>query len=197
LPILHLSAYHLTYHKGTRFYTWLKQGSLKELSEKNSVLLFNTLIDIAENSGFEQYEISNFARNKKYSKHNTAYWLGEKYLGLGPSAHSFDGNSRRWNVSNTKQYIRSIENGKLPNTEETLSENDTYNDYIITRIRTKWGVSSEFIQHRFGKQKSDLFLQNIKPFMNQQLVTFENGMYTLTRKGIFISDKITESLMII
>jgi oxygen-independent coproporphyrinogen-3 oxidase len=197
LPILHLSAYHLTYHKGTRFYSWLRRGILKELSEKNSLIQFNTLMNSAEKSGFEQYEISNFAKNKKYSKHNTAYWLGEKYLGLGPSAHSFNGNSRRWNVSNTGEYIHSIEKGKLPCTEEILSENDKYNDYIITRIRTKWGVSSEFIQHRFGKQKSAYFLHNVEPFLNEQFVSSENDIYTLSRKGIFISDKITESLMII
>jgi oxygen-independent coproporphyrinogen III oxidase len=99
LPVVHLSAYHLTYHQGTPFFTWLKKGTLKELSENESIEQFDLLIDEAEKAGFEQYEISNFARNGLYSKHNSAYWTGEKYLGLGPSAHSFNGDSRRWNVS--------------------------------------------------------------------------------------------------
>lgn len=92
LPVQHLSAYHLTYHEGTAFYTWLKKGTLKELSENDSVNQFNMLLDAAEKAGFEQYEISNFACDQRYSKHNTAYWLGKKYLGLGPSAHSYDQN---------------------------------------------------------------------------------------------------------
>jgi oxygen-independent coproporphyrinogen III oxidase len=104
LPVAHLSAYHLTYHEGTAFYTWLKKGTLKELSENESVKQFNLLLDEASRAGFEQYEISNFARNGMYSKHNMAYWSGTKYLGLGPSAHSFNGASRQWNIAHIDAY---------------------------------------------------------------------------------------------
>ncbi|HSM49598.1 MAG TPA: radical SAM family heme chaperone HemW, partial [Draconibacterium sp.] len=111
LPVQHLSAYHLTYHEGTAFYTWLKKGTLKELKEAESVSQFQILNEMAKENGFEQYEISNFAKNGKYSKHNSAYWLGVKYLGLGPSAHSFNSISRRWNVAHIESYIKALESG--------------------------------------------------------------------------------------
>lgn len=138
LPVQHLSAYHLTYHEGTAFYTWLKKGTLRELSETESVKQFEILIDKAASAGFEQYEISNFARKELYSQHNTSYWQGKKYLGLGPSAHSFDQQSRRWNTSHVESYIKAIDNGLAFSEEEILSEKDRYNEYILTRIRTKW-----------------------------------------------------------
>jgi oxygen-independent coproporphyrinogen III oxidase len=111
LPFQHLSAYHLTYHQGTPFYTWLKKGTLKEITETESIDQFNTLIDTAEKYGFEQYEISNFAKNQLYSKHNSSYWSGKKYLGLGPSAHSFNGKTRQWNIAHLESYIKAVENG--------------------------------------------------------------------------------------
>jgi len=197
LPIQHLSAYHLTFHEGTRFNNWLVQGAFKELSEKDSLWQFNQLITIAQSFAFEHYEISNFARNKMYSSHNTSYWLGKNYLGLGPSAHSYNGTSRRWNVSNTIKYIQAIEKDKFPFKSEILTENDKYNEYIITRIRTKWGVSTDFIQHQFGTKFIEHFLKNIKNCIDKKLVVMEKGTYKLTRKGIFISDKIMQSLMII
>ena len=117
LPVQHISAYHLTYHKGTPFYTWLKKGTLKALKEEESILQFQILIQMAKENGFEQYEISNFAKDGKYSKHNSSYWKGVKYLGLGPSAHSFNGISRSWNGSHIESYIKAIKAG-LPYSEE-------------------------------------------------------------------------------
>lgn len=197
LPAEHLSAYHLTYHEGTPFYTWLKKGTLNELSENESVEQFNILIDSCLIAGFEQYEISNFARNKKYSKHNTAYWTGGKYLGLGPSAHSFDGEKRRWNVAHVEAYCNAIENRTSYFQEEQLSENDKYNEYILTNIRTKWGVSLETIGERFGKNQIDYFSREIKKYIQNKQVNGHNGVFTLTRKGLFVSDDIMANLMII
>lgn len=197
LPVQHLSAYHLTYHEGTPFYAWLKKGTLKELKESDSVSQFNLLIEAAQKNGFQQYEISNFAKNKMYSKHNTSYWMGKKYLGLGPSAHSFNGNSRSWNVSHVESYIKAIKNNQSYFEEEILSENEKYNEYILTRIRTIWGVSIDFIQDNFGEEKAILFQKNIEKYITSNLVIHENEIFTLSGKGLFVSDEIMTNLMII
>lgn len=197
LPVQHLSAYHLTYHEGTAFYTWLKKGSLKELKETESVAQFEVLIEQAEKNGFEQYEISNFAKNRLYSKHNSSYWLGTKYLGLGPSAHSFNGVSRRWNASSTESYINSIQKGTSFYETEQLTDIDKYNEYILTRIRTIWGVSENEIQRLFGEEKANYFRQTIAEYIRLDLVIQQEGIVTLTKKGMFVSDEITGSLIII
>ncbi len=197
LPVTHLSAYHLTYHKGTNFYKKLKNGTLKETTETESISQFNTLIEITGKNGFEQYEISNFAKNKLYSKHNTSYWTGEKYIGLGPSAHSFNGISRQWNISHTKKYISEIENDRNCFEEEILTENDKFNEYILTRIRTIWGVSLNEIENYFGIEKKRYFLQTISQYKNTGLIVRKNNVFTLSKKGLFISDEIMTNLMIV
>lgn len=197
LPVQHLSAYHLTYHEGTAFYTWLKKGTLRELSEAESVSQFQALIEMAKEKGFEQYEISNFAKDRKYSKHNSAYWLGVKYLGLGPSAHSFNGFSRRWNIASAESYIKAMESGLSSSEEEILSENNRYNEYILTRIRTVWGVSIEELKSRFGSEKEEWFLKNIEKYRVTGLVKQQNHIYSLTEKGMFVSDDILTNLMFI
>ncbi len=197
LPVQHLSAYHLTYHEGTAFYTWLKKGTLRELSETESVNQFEILIDKAALAGFEQYEISNFARNELYSQHNTSYWQGKKYLGLGPSAHSFDQQSRGWNTSHIESYIKAIDNGLAFSEEEILSEKDRYNEYILTRIRTKWGVSLTAINELFGEEMKSYFLTQLAKYAQAGLVNLENDRITLPRKGLFVSDEIMTDLMII
>lgn len=197
LPVQHLSAYHLTYHEGTPFYTWLKKGTLKELKETESILQFETLIEIADNNGFQQYEISNFAKNKLYSRHNSAYWMGVKYLGLGPSAHSYNGVSRSWNVSHIDSYIKAVNNNLSYFEEEGLTKNQMYNEYILTRIRTIWGVSLIDIKSRFGDETASYFLKNIENEIKLELVIQENDVFTLTTKGLFVSDEIMSNLMII
>jgi oxygen-independent coproporphyrinogen-3 oxidase len=197
LPVVHLSAYHLTYHQGTPFYTWLKKGTLRELSENESIEQFNLLIDEAEKAGFEQYEISNFARNEQYSKHNSAYWSGEKYLGLGPSAHSFNGDSRRWNIAHLDRYIHGIENNTTWFEEEILSENDRFNEYILTRLRTKWGISVQEIAKRFGLKYARLVEKEAAKYLLSGKMKEQNGIFTLTRKGLFVSDDLMTDFMII
>lgn len=197
LPVQHLSAYHLTYHEGTAFYTWLKKGTLKELTETESVNQFEILIDKAASAGFGQYEISNFARNELYSHHNTSYWQGKKYLGLGPSAHSFDQQSRRWNTSHVESYIKAIENGTEYFEEEILSEKERYNEYVLTRIRTKWGVSLKAVKELFGEEMKNYLQKQLEKYIRADLVTLENERITLPRKGLFVSDEIMTDLMII
>lgn len=197
LPVDHLSAYHLTYHEGTPFYTWLKKGTLKETGETESTRQFNILVDRAEAAGFEQYEISNFSKNEMYSKHNTAYWTGKKYLGLGPSAHSFNGVSRQWNFSHLESYLKAYEQGKPFFGEEILTEKEKFNEYILTRLRTKWGVSVVFMEEEFGREKVSHFLKNIGKYENAGWISRKNEIFLLSRKGLFVSDDILAQLMII
>lgn len=197
LPVQHLSAYHLTYHQGTPFYSWLKKGTIKELKENDSIEQFNTLIDFSEAHGFEHYEISNLAKNGLYSRHNTSYWTGQKYLGLGPSAHSFDGNSRRWNISNIEQYIKAVERQIICFEEEELSEKDKFNEYILTRIRTKWGVSLSFVIQNFGYRLEKHLKEQLNKYKNTETIILKGDNITLSRKGLFISDDIMADLIVI
>jgi len=197
LGVNHLSAYHLTYHEGTPFYTWLKKGTLNELKEDESIKQFNLLLGWAENQGYEQYEISNFAKDGMYSKHNSSYWNGEKYLGLGPSAHSYDKVSRRWNVAHLESYVQAIEKGAIFYQDEVLSETDNYNEYIITRIRTKWGVSLQTIKNNFGQEKAVLFSENIQKYVNSGKIIRNQENFTLSKDGQFVSDDIMANLIII
>ena len=197
LPVTHLSAYHLTYHEGTPFYTWLKKGTLKPATEPTSIAHFEALVKMAAENGFEHYEISNFAKNGLYSKHNSSYWTGKKYLGLGPSAHSFNGFSRRWNVSHTEKYIHSLQQNQLCFEEEILSEENRFNEYILTGIRTKWGISAAEIQNRFGSEKAAYFQQNMEKYLDRKLAVKTGDIYTLTQQGWFVSDEITANLMFI
>lgn len=197
LPVQHLSAYHLTYHEGTAFYTWLKKGTIKELKEQDSVEQFNTLVHLSAENGFEQYEISNFAKSQLYSRHNTAYWMGKKYLGLGPSAHSYDVKSRRWNVSHISTYINGIEQNKSYFEKEILSEKDKFNEYILTRIRTKWGLSLTDVRQNFGEEKEKYLMQQIEKYKKAKTVCIKNDRLTLSQEGLFISDEIMTDLIII
>lgn len=196
LPVNHISAYHLTYHEGTKFYDWLKAGQLRELPEDESLEQFEMLMDITNLAGFEQYEISNFARKKAYSKHNSSYWNGSKYLGLGPSAHSFDGVSRQWNVANLEKYIKAITAGEPPFEREELSTTDKLNDYLITRLRTRWGISLNYVYNNFGEDYVNNLLKSAQSFILSGNLHHTGDNISLTRKGIMRSDEIMLALVV-
>lgn len=151
LNIQHLSAYHLTYHENTSFWDKLQKGILREVEEEDSIRQFEELISYAEDNGFIHYEISNFALDGFFSKHNASYWNQTEYLGLGPSAHSFNKKTRYWNVSNINQYLAAITNGTNLGEEEVLTQTDRFNDYIITGLRTIWGIDTDYIFTEFGE----------------------------------------------
>lgn len=197
LPVQHVSAYHLTYHEGTPFYTWLKKGSLKEIAEKESVKQFELLMEEAQNVNFEMYEISNFAKEKYYSKHNTSYWFGKKYLGLGPSAHSFNTTSRQWNISSVDAYIKGIKQNKQVFEKEDLTENQKYNEFILTRIRTKWGIDLKILESGFGETKKHQFVKSIQKHIQAENGFFDDSVFRLSKKGYFVSDDVIADLMII
>jgi oxygen-independent coproporphyrinogen III oxidase len=196
LPINHLSAYHLTYHEGTPFFNWLKRGKLVELAEKESIEQFETLRDITTTAGFEQYEISNFAREQAYSKHNSNYWTGEKYLGLGPSAHSYNGISRQWNISDLGIYIDKINSGVVPFEIEMLTERDRINDYLITRIRTKWGISLEYLETRFNRNIRNSVEKSSRNYLLSGHLEQCGNFILLTSRGVMISDQIALALFL-
>jgi oxygen-independent coproporphyrinogen-3 oxidase len=197
LDVQHISAYHLTYHEGTVFYDQLKNGHLKELPDELSIQQFEVLIKRLKESGFEHYEISNFCKPGFYSQHNSSYWKSKKYLGIGPSAHSFDVNSRRWNVSSITQYLKGVENDEPYSESEILTEQDRYNDYIITGLRTIWGISEKFIQTGYSENYHAHFQETVKKYLLSGHVILKDESITLSQDGLFISDQIMADFMVV
>ena len=154
-------------------------------------------MDEMQNAGFTHYEISNFGKEGFFSQHNSNYWKGKHYLGVGPSAHSFNGISRQWNIKNNNEYIRLIENNNLPFTIEELSVSDQYNEYIMTGLRTMWGVDLNEISKRFGKMFEQHFLSEVAIYLNQNLFEINQDNYLLTKKGKQFADKIASDLFYI
>jgi len=197
LDVQHVSAYNLTYHEGTVFYDQLKKGILKELPDELSLEQFHLLVKILREAGFEHYEISNFCKPGYYSMHNSSYWKNQKYLGIGPSAHSFDIETRRWNVSSIAKYLDVLENN-LPYWEsEILSEQDRYNDFIITGLRTNWGISEQIIQSTFAPRYFTHFEKCREKYIESGQVEYNLGKVRISEEGLFISDKIMADFMVV
>ncbi len=190
LDIQHLSAYHLTYHEGTFFYNQLQKGLIYEVEEEESILQFEELIKVAEENQFIHYEISNFARKGFYSRHNSSYWNQVEYLGLGPSAHSYNKKSRYWNVSDLSDYIEAINLKRVAGEGELLTINDRFNDYIITGLRTIEGINSAYIEKEFGKKYSDAVEQITQKYLLNGKVRKEENRIKIEKKSLLISDQI-------
>ncbi len=197
LPIAHLSAYNLTYEEGTPFTIKVAKNTLTPLDEQTNIQLFELLIESAENEGFKQYEISNFAHPGFESRHNSSYWSGANYLGIGPSAHSYNGHSRRWNVANNAGYIASIKMGVPVYESENIDINIRYNEFIITRLRTLRGFNFSEFKRLFGEDMANFFLVNAKKYLQSGTLTMDENQVKLTRKGIFISDAIMRDLLFV
>ena len=195
LEIPHISAYHLIYEEGTALYKLMEAGKVAPLEEELSVTLFSTLINRLAEAGYLHYEISNFARPGYFSQHNSSYWTGKKYIGIGPSAHSYDGESRQWNISSLPHYLEGIRTG-IPNIEiEKLDINTKYNDFIITGLRTMWGIRTSDIREQFGEEKQAYLERQAATYLHQGLLIYENDTLTLSKEGIFISDGIMSDLL--
>jgi oxygen-independent coproporphyrinogen III oxidase len=193
--IKHLSAYHLTIEPGTVLGKMKDRGLFTEIDEEESSAQFTILIEKAEKAGFIHYEISNFGREGYFSKHNTNYWKQINYLGLGPSAHSFNNYSRQWNVKNVKNYISSIKNNKPFYEGEELSIKTRFNEYIMTSLRTMWGIDLEFVEKTFEKEGHDYIISTAGKFKNYGLMKQENKYLVLTNQGKMISDNIISEFM--
>ncbi|MCB4799091.1 radical SAM family heme chaperone HemW [Neotamlana laminarinivorans] len=198
----HISSYALTVEPKTALDTFIEKGKYPPIDEDLALKHFNHLVEKTTEKGFVHYEISNFGKPNFFSKHNTSYWLGKSYLGIGPSAHSFYNNQRSWNVSNNAKYIKSIQNKELPLSTENLTKQDAFNEYVMTGLRTIWGVSFNKIKAEFG----DGFLQHLKKNSNKFIVedllrisTNSNNESVLvtTKKGKFLVDGIAAELFMI
>ena len=196
LPAQHLSAYHLTFEPNTAFGHKLKKGQMYEITENESYAEFDLLLNKTEAAGFEHYEISNFAKAGFRSRHNSSYWSTTPYLGLGPSAHSFNGLKRRWNVSNNLRYIKSVHMGSCDHQTETLTQTDKLNEYLLTWLRTSKGINLQFIEENFGKLAAQNCLKTIANWVNEGYVFRKENSLILTRKGKFVADRISSDLFV-
>lgn len=193
----HISSYALTVEPKTALDSFIKKGKYPALDENLAAKHFEILVEETKKKGFVQYEISNFGKPIFFSKHNTSYWLGKPYMGVGPSAHSYKENTRSWNISNNVKYIKSLEQNILPSEKETLSKNDQFNEYIMTGLRTIWGVDLEKVNMSFGENFKSHLLDVSTVFLNQELLVIENSTLKATSKGKFLVDGIASELFIL
>ncbi|MGH2664533.1 radical SAM family heme chaperone HemW [Flavobacterium sp.] len=194
LNIPHISSYALTVEPKTALQKFISQGTIPPLDDAVAQEQFLMLVDTLEANGFIHYELSNFGKENYFSRNNSAYWLGKKYLGIGPSAHSYDGKNRSWNIANNSLYIRSITENKLPNETEELSKTDRYNEYIMTGLRTVWGVSLNRIENDFGKPQLDYLLKNAQRYLDDEKLIIDDAVLKTTKKGKFFCDGIASDL---
>ncbi len=197
LDVQHFSAYILTIEKQTKLYHLLQNKKTKLLSDRKIINQFKLLNSEATKNEYIHYEISNFAKEGFYSKHNTSYWKQEPYIGIGPSAHSYFGDKRQWNISSNKKYISKINNNRIYFNEETLNLNNHYNEYIFTSLRTIWGVNNLFVKNRFGEKIEFHFLKEVKKWIIKKYINQNLNNYTLTLNGKILADTIVSDLFIV
>lgn len=190
----HLSSYALTVEPKTALAAFIQKGIIDKVDDDKAHEQFHILKNTLEQEGFIHYELSNFGKEGYFSRNNSAYWQGKPYLGIGPSAHSFDGVQRGWNVRNNTKYIKALDINKLPMELEILTVTDQYNEYIMTGLRTIWGVSLEKIKKDFGKSYLDYLNEQAQIFINQHLLYIDDAHLRVTKKGQFLSDGIASQL---
>lgn len=193
----HISSYALTVEPKTALKKLIQTGKISEPKDEVAQEHFQILVDTLQENGFIHYELSNFGKENYFSKNNSAYWLGKRYLGIGPSAHSYDGISRSWNVANNSLYLKEIQAERLPNEVEILSKEDRYNEYIMTGLRTIWGVSLDRIEAEFGEKFLNYLLKQAEKFIADDLLSIVENTLKTTRKGKFLADGIASDLFLI
>ena len=192
--IPHISSYALTVEPKTALSSFIKKGIIKNVDDDLAQEQFHLLVEILQSHGFIHYELSNFGKPDYFSKNNSAYWQGKSYLGIGPSAHSFNGTERGWNVRNNSLYIKSLEYDILPMETETLSTTDKYNEYVMTGLRTIWGVSMKKVEKDFGLNYKKYLLEQSQKHINEHLLYLDDDKLRVTKKGKFLSDGIASDL---
>ena len=191
----HISCYNLSYEEGTRLFRMRECGIVTECSEDDCISMYKAMVDILSGNGYEHYEVSNFAKNGLYSRHNSGYWNGEIYLGLGAAAHSFDGRQRSYNIANARQYIKTITNSMLACERESATDSERYDEYVMIRLRTMWGVDFKILQSTFDAKFCSHFKREAARYIANGMMTADNGIYRLTEDGIMLSDMIIRDLM--
>lgn len=194
LDVPHISAYCLTVEKGTALGNWVKTKKILPMDEAQGASQFEVLIQTLKKAGYEQYEISNFCKPGLYSKHNSSYWKNAAYLGVGPSAHSYNGVDRGWNVANNVRYCKALEEDRLPFEEETLTNEERYNDFVMTSLRTVWGTSLAELELRFGAELQAYCLREASGYMQDGFIQCRENTLYLTEKGKLIADRIASDL---
>lgn len=197
LNVPHISAYCLTIEEKTVFGNWQKKNKISPIDDRFSSEQFEILLNSLELVGYEQYEISNFARNGAYSRHNTSYWKRHEYLGIGPSAHSYNGFSRQFNISNNPKYIEAISQNRIPCQIEELTAEEKVNDYLMTGLRTKWGCEISEIEKLVDKRWEAENGKILNKYLEEQMLALNNQVLTLTRKGKFFADRIASDLFLV
>ncbi|WP_163392087.1 radical SAM family heme chaperone HemW [Flavobacterium limi] len=192
--IPHISSYALTVEPKTALRKLIQTGKIAEPQDETASNHFMILVEMLQKNGFIHYELSNFGKENYFSRNNSAYWLGKKYIGIGPSAHSYDGERRGWNIANNSLYLKSIQENKLPIETEILTKSDRYNEYIMTGLRTIWGVSLERIEKEFGLDYLNYLHKQAHKFLTDDLLTIENDIVKPTLKGKFLTDGIASDL---
>lgn len=192
----HISAYALMYEEGTRLWTMLERGTVEEIDENLSLSMYETLMERLRIAGYEHYEISNFCKPDHHSRHNSSYWEGVPYIGIGAAAHSFDGLSRQWNPESLNEYFRGIESGAPSFEKERLTNSQRYDEMVMTGLRTAKGVDLRKLENMFGKDALDYCMSNAQPHIEAGRMMIErNSMLKLSKAGIFTSDDIMSDLM--
>ena len=197
LDIQHFSAYSLTVEPKTKLKHLIDKKLVTPLDDKITVEHFNTLVEIANENNFIHYEISNFGKEGFFSNHNSGYWKNKHYLGVGPSAHSFNGSSRQWNVASNKQYIEKINGNESYFEVEQLSNTQQYNEYIFTALRTIWGVELDYINNQFGQEALNYFKKQVINWGEKGKIKQNKNTYRLTKKGKLYADAIASDLFIV
>lgn len=196
LGVEHISAYSLMYEEGTTLHRWLSEGRIQEIDDDLSLRMYDCLVDRLTSAGYRHYEISNFALPQRESRHNSSYWRDVPYMGLGASAHSFDGRQRSWNVADIETYIAAIGRGERPCTVEALDLDTHYEDVVLTSLRTAEGIDLGKIRRDFGSQRLDFLLAAADQDLRQGYLVREDDHLRLTRRGIYLSDGITARLFV-
>lgn len=193
----HISSYALTVEPHTALESFIKKGIIKNVDDDKAEEQFVILVDELNKADFIHYELSNFGKEGFFSINNSSYWLGKSYLGIGPAAHSFNGKQRSWNVQNNSIYIKKINQNELPIQRETLTVTDRYNEYVMTGLRTIWGVSIQKIENDFGENYVKYLALQSKKYIDDGLLIFDNGILKTTKKGQFLSDGIASDLFML
>ena len=197
LDIPHISSYALTVEPNTALKRYIEKGVVPPVDDDLAKQHFDILVETLQQAGYSNYEFSNFGKQGYHSNNNTAYWTGKSYLGIGPSAHSYNGKQRSWNINNNPKYIKSIQQGIIPNEVETLSVTDRYNEYVMTGLRTIWGISLSKIEKEFGLIFKTYVLQQAKNFIEDHLLFLDGDTIVVTKKGKFLSDGIASELFML
>lgn len=196
LDIVHLSAYSMTVEPKTALASFIRKGKQAAMDEEQSARQFMVLMETMPAAGYEQYEISNFAKPGQHARHNSNYWKGVPYLGIGPSAHSFNGTQRQWNIANNPKYIAAISKGDLPFESESLTTENRVNEYIMTSLRTMWGMDLAHINQQFGSDYEQKIREGLQILVEKGEVDLSGSVATLTTRGKLLADHITSELFI-